>query len=377
MTTDAQTQATQTPAQVKSQLRVMRDVILQHEGIEVLNVGVQLAYGRGTIDEDAVAAIREAFPKCDFELDAAEEDDGTLQLRITGPPETMSRLLPWFEADPSVFRAPWSRLLRWRARLLTSPLRTLPDFLIIGTSKAGTNTLAYDLFAHPRVAAPRQKELFYFDRYFARGVLRYRANFLTRPMRAFRHAITGEATPTYLEHPQVPERVRRLVPNARLICILRDPVDRAHSLHQLKTRTGEETLSLDEAIDREEREMDRELARVAADDRYFSPLLHHNAYVWGGIYVDHLQRWTKAFPRDQLLVLSSDDYRTAHEATFWRVLEFLGLPRVAMPTPVDRNRGIYHPLAPATRARLQELFRPHNERLWEFLGADWGWNDRP
>jgi len=46
-----------------------------------------------------------------------------------------------------------------------------------------------------------------------------------------------------------------------------------------------------------------------------------------------------------------------------------------MPAPVDMNRSRYHPLAPATRARLQELFRPHNERLWEFLGADWGWND--
>lgn len=362
-------------ARAKSQLRLWRDVIARRERYDDLDDGVRLAFTQETVDEDVVTALREAFPNFGFELDAAVEDDGELGLRITGSPEYMSRLLPFLDFPPSAFRSPSELRLRWRARLLTSPLRALPDFLIIGTSKAGTTTLAYDLFAHPRVAPPRTKELFYFNRDFASGVLRYRANFPIRPMRALRHTITGEASPTYLEYPPVPARVRRLVPNVRLICILRNPVDRAHSLHQLKTRTGFETLSLDEAIDREMRELDGELARVTADDRYFSPLLHHHAYVWGGIYIDHLQRWTKAFPRDQLLVLSSNDYRTAHEATYWRVLDFLGLPRLALPAPVDMNRSRYHPLAPATRARLQELFRPHNERLWEFLGADWGWND--
>jgi len=375
MTTDTQTMGGRAEARAKIKRRLLREVITQNDRYDELDDGFRLAYARRTIGDDTLRALRETWPQIDFALDPADEN-GEIGLRITGPPGTKGAFLPVLDADPSSFRDPSRWRLRWRARLLTSPLRALPNFIIIGTSKGGTTTLSFDLFAHPRVAPPRRKELFYFDRDYARGAFRYRAHFPTRLTRAFRRAMTGEASPTYLEHPRVPERVRQLMPNARLIAILRDPVDRAHSLHQLKTRTGVETLSLDDAIDREAEELDGELERVANDERYFSPLLHHCAYVWGGRYADHLERWTTVFPREQLLVLSSDDYRKTHDETYARVLDFLGLPPFTLPRQVDRNQGVYQPLAPTTRARLREIFRPHNERLWELLGVDWGWNDQ-
>src|SRR6187397_1377370 len=123
----------------------------------------------------------------------------------------------------------------WTWGRATSSLRALPDFLILGAQKAGTTALYSYLRRHPAIVGPSWKEVSFFDRHYARGEAWYRGNFPTRlrhalaERRAHARAIAGEASPSYVFHPSAPERVAALVPDARLIALVRNPIDRALS----------------------------------------------------------------------------------------------------------------------------------------------------
>ena len=114
--------------------------------------------------------------------------------------------------------------LHWLSARATRGMRQLPDFIGIGAMKAGTTSLATYLFRHPSVGPPRRKEIHYFDSpEFQLGEGWYRAHFpVRRP-----GMLTGEASPYYLTPPPCPRRVHALVPGARLVVMLRNPVDRA------------------------------------------------------------------------------------------------------------------------------------------------------
>src|SRR5437899_5084217 len=113
----------------------------------------------------------------------------------------------------------------WTYGRLTSFARPLPDFLIIGAQKAGTTALYAYLRRHPNVTGPPWKEVSFFDRHYARGERWYRGNFPN--VLLTRGRLVGEAGPSYLFHPLAPDRIAALVPRARLITLVRDPVDRA------------------------------------------------------------------------------------------------------------------------------------------------------
>ncbi len=114
----------------------------------------------------------------------------------------------------------------WIYRRLTSGSRRLPDFIILGAQRAGTSSLYYYLSQHPQILPAVRKELHFFDDHYRRGLGWYRSQF---PTRGARGTITGEATPYYLSHPHAPARIQRLLPQARLIVLLRNPVERAIS----------------------------------------------------------------------------------------------------------------------------------------------------
>src|SRR5947209_8592328 len=142
----------------------------------------------------------------------------------------------------------------------TVAVRPLPNFLILGAQKAGTTALYAYLRWHPEITGPSFKEVSFFDRHYARGERWYRAHFPAR-----RRPFVGEASPSYLFHPLVPERVARLLPDARLVAILRNPVDRAFSHYQHEVSLGREPLSFEEAVAHEEERMRGEVERVLGD----------------------------------------------------------------------------------------------------------------
>ncbi|MEL7147808.1 MAG: sulfotransferase domain-containing protein, partial [Bacteroidota bacterium] len=121
-----------------------------------------------------------------------------------------------------------------RARLLTANQRKLPDFLCIGAQKSGSSTLYWWLKQHPQLAMSFDKESKFLDRYYSKGEKWYRHQF---PLASSRK-LAGDNTPYYLFHPLVPERAHALCPNAKVIMILRNPIDRAYSQYQMECRKG-------------------------------------------------------------------------------------------------------------------------------------------
>lgn len=257
----------------------------------------------------------------------------------------------------------------WSYGTATARVRPLPDFLIIGAQKAGTTALYAFLRRHPGITGPRWKEVSYFDRHYGRGPAWYRGNFPPGKDRG----LVGEASPSYLFHPLAAERAEALLPGARLIALLRDPVERAYSHYQHEVAFGREPLSFEEALDREEPRMVGELERMLSDPGYFSHAWWNFTYLARGLYAEQLERWHTAFGRERLLVLANEDLSAEPAATYERVLDFLGAAPhqlEAYPRIFDRD---YPDLRPETRERLAAHFAEPNRRLYELLGRDLGW----
>ena len=253
----------------------------------------------------------------------------------------------------------------------TSALRALPDYLIIGAQKSGTTSLYRYLLHHPDVVPARQKEVHFFDRQFDRGPGHYRSFFPLRatlaPIPGVRsRRITGEASPSYLVDPPVAERAAALVPDARLIAVLRDPVERAYSHYRHKVRNSLETLPFAEALD-------AEADRLAGNVPGVGPAeaLEHFSYVTRGLYAAQLERWLAVFPREHLLVLDSQDLFVDPERVYQRVVDFLRLPEAALPDVKIYNRhGPSSAVDDTVRRRLEETFAEPNRRLKDLVGID-------
>lgn len=263
---------------------------------------------------------------------------------------------------------------------VTSGLRTLPDFLLIGAQRGGTTTLYHYLTRHPQITGALDKEVHYFDLHYDNGLGWYRARFPTRGwVRARSHRIgapilVGESTPYYLFHPAVPRRVARDVPSARAIAVLRDPVERAWSHYRHEVDLGFETLSFEEAVDREQERLAGEEERLLADPNAVSFAHQHHSYVARGRYAEQLERWFATLGRQHVLVLRSEDFFADPAGEFVKILDFLGLEPWSPASWRAYNAATATDLAPDTRERLRSLFRPHDERLAALLGADPGWS---
>jgi Sulfotransferase domain len=240
----------------------------------------------------------------------------------------------------------------------------LPDFVVIGTQKGGTSFFYRLVTEHPLVRGAAAKELHFFDNKFSEGVGWYRRCFSKGKRVDGYRTITGEASPSYLFDPQVPERMARIVPNARLIALLRNPVDRAYSHYQMEVRRGKEGRSFEEATEEEMTSAEDE-GNTVVDVRY--------AYLRRGLYAEQLERFSFFANRDRLLVVKSENLFTRRLEVLERVLSFLRLPPFESTLAPPAGRPTYEPMDPLTRRRLEGFFAPHNERLYDLLSTDFGW----
>ena len=287
---------------------------------------------------------------------------------------TPAELIPTI---PDPVRAAFRNVV-WAYGSATSPVRPLPDFLIVGAQKAGTTALYSYLRRHPTIVGPWWKEVSFFDRHFSRGESWYRGHFPSRPRtwlvkrRTRVEALAGEASPGYLFHPFAPERVRRLLPDVRLIALLRDPVDRALSHYHHEVALGREALPFEEAIEREPERMRGELERMR-DPAYFSHAWWNFTYLGRGRYAEQLSRWFSVFPREQMLIVPSDELLEQPARTYARVLEFLGAPPYRLDSYPRIFTRDYADMAPDTRRALAREFAEPNRRLYELVGRNFGW----
>jgi Sulfotransferase domain len=261
-------------------------------------------------------------------------------------------------------------------RRATAPWRPLPDFLIIGADESGALHLYRSLCEHPAVCRSIADEVHFFDVRYTYGRRWYHAQF---PTQARRNAIerrigmrtiAGEVSPYYLFHPFAPTRAADVVPEAKLVALLRDPVERAILRYRLMVQLGKEHRSLEDALTADERRL--------AEGRSFEPHVYddpngparHLTYLERGYYAEQLQRWYRCFDSSRLLVLEARAV-TAPQGVR-RLLDFLGLPdgREVPAIPFDSCPQVDG----ALREGLARHFAPHNERLFHLLGEQWAWD---
>ena len=255
--------------------------------------------------------------------------------------------------------------LRWR---LGQP-RALPDAVILGAMKCGTSSLHNYLVQQPGVIEPLRKEVHYFDLNFGRGESWYRANF----GRQGEAGLNIDSSPYYLFHPAVPRRMRALLPAAKLIVLLRDPVRRAYSHYWHERDKGREKLEFDAAIAAEAERLGDAHQRLAdgALERSFAH--QHFSYLARGHYAEQLENWFSEYPREQFLVLRFEDLAKEPLATLNTTLGFLGSSPAAAVDLEARNTRRYPPMADAVAAQLRDYFEPFNRRLEVLLGRPMGW----
>jgi hypothetical protein len=255
----------------------------------------------------------------------------------------------------------------------TASSRMLPGFLVIGTQKGGTTSLHDHLCEHPQVLPPVRKEVHYFTCHSTRPESWYRSHF-ARPPEKGPPAITGEATPYYLFHPAAPARAHALLPEARLVALLRDPVDRAHSHHNHELALGFERLPFEAALAAEEERLAGVDELLASDPRAVSFEHQHFSYIARGRYADQLERWLERYPRERMLLLVSEEFFADPAAATVAVQRFLGLPERPPHDLSPRNARSPGRLEGARRRSLAAKFADDNERLSRLLGRDVPWD---
>ncbi len=261
----------------------------------------------------------------------------------------------------------------------TQSLRSMPDYLIIGGQRCGTTSLHNYLIQHPGVLPARfTKGVHWFDVAFDRSPGWYRGHF---PLDARRRQIgqrlgygpvTGEGSPYYLFHPEVPRRVLQQIPDCRMIAVLRDPVERAWSAYHHERKRGFEDLDFEAALDAEPDRLAGQGARLASPGGHSYDHLHHG-YVARGRYAEQLERWYRQFPLDQVLIVFSDDLEQRPAETTSRVQQFLGLPVVEPDVTRQWNKQHNSTLDPRLAERLRKNFAEPDRQLSDLLGRDLPW----
>jgi len=259
---------------------------------------------------------------------------------------------------------------------LTGPIRSLPDFIIIGTARSGSTSLYYNICQHPCVLSAAYDELGYFDSNFHLGLNWYRSLFPTlfskwivKQKKQF--AITGEDTPFYIWNPLVAKRILKILPKIKLIVVLRNPVDRAYSNYHLGIRAGSENLSFEDAIQIELKKLNEINDEFEHNvEKYTIP----RSYIAKGFYANQLKIWLELFNSEQLIIISTEDLESNPQGTLDRIYDFLKIPKNHKLIPEKQKKASYPKMKNETREFLINLYKKNNAELFTMIGQKFDWD---
>lgn len=178
----------------------------------------------------------------------------------------------------------------------------LPNLIIIGAMKCATTSLHYYLNLHPEILMSPEKELNFFvlERNWRKGIKWYKSNFTGKAR------VYGESSPNYTMYPffdGVPERIYSVAPDARLIYIFRDPIERIISHYMHFYCSGTE---------------DRKISEAVTDHR-------SNPYICRSKYYMQLEQYLRYFPRSHILIITAEELYYNRVKTLQKVFNFLGV----------------------------------------------------
>ena len=238
----------------------------------------------------------------------------------------------------------------------------LPHFLVIGTQRGGTTSLQKLLEQHPDVYLPSYKEVHYFTLHAEQSVAWYSAHYTSSSWEQQR----GDITPYYLFHPEAPRRIFNLLPRAKLIVLLRDPVNRALSQFFHARRHGFERLNIRAALEAESE-------RLASGSLYSH---QKHSYMARSCYLEQMDRYEALFSQHQILVLRSEDL-FQNPGEVWRQIQhFLQLRYQPLPIPAihaNAGQGEASALDPEVKAGLRAKLANTVAGVRARYGFDWNW----
>lgn len=278
------------------------------------------------------------------------------------------------------------RVVGW----LTGSWRPMPDFLLIGTKRGGTTSFYYDLLKLPQVLpmfpsakylpkANETKGVHFFDTYYTRGLRWYRSYMPTTwargraEARLGKRVVVGEASPYYLFHPLAAARAYGALPNAKILLLLRDPVDRTYSHWKERRRGNAEPLDFAAALDAEESRLAGEEQKILADPRYVSYPHEQQSYLTQSFYARSLRRWVDLYGMENILVLASEEYYADQPGTVARAARFLGLDATEPTSGGHMNAAPGESMDPTLRADLRRLFADDVAELERVIGRTLPW----
>ncbi|MCT7952790.1 tetratricopeptide repeat protein [Ancylothrix sp. C2] len=245
-----------------------------------------------------------------------------------------------------------------------------PQFLMIGCTKCGTTSLYNYLIQHPKILPSLVKEIQYFypDSRYDLGDKWYLAHF--PPVETSQGFMTGEATIYYIYCLKTIQRIYDFCPTLKLIVMLRNPTARAISNFYMNVALGSEKRGDIEAVMMSELEILTGKTTITEETLKQLP----SRYLAEGVYVDFLKHWMNVFPKQQFLILQTEELAKNPEGTMKQVFNFLGVSEYRLPSYERLNEGSYSQRSDSLRQKLAEFFKPHNQRLEEFLGRKFNWD---
>ncbi len=211
-----------------------------------------------------------------------------------------------------------------------------PHFLGIGTQKGGTTTLYRVLKQHKQVYLPDNKEIHYFTKYFTNGAEWYTNHFQD----ANPGQLRGEITPYYLFHEAVPFRIKKYRKGMKFIVLLRDPVERALSQYFHSVRLGLEDLSLEDAIEIENKRLLNSKSLINIPGHTDKSHQEHS-YISRSRYQIQLQRYLKLFKARNFLILKSEDLFQGKKSILNSISDFLGIKEFDKEVKITKeNNGL-------------------------------------
>ena len=259
---------------------------------------------------------------------------------------------------------------------ITGPIRSLPDFIIIGTVRSGTTSLYYNICQHECVLTAAYDELGFFDSNYHLGLNWYRSLFPTlfskwAVKQKTQFAITGEDTPFYIWNPLVAKRILKILPNIKLIVLFRNPVDRAYSNYHLAVREGSENLSFEDAIQVELKNLDKINDNIKQDVNKYAIA---RSYIAKGFYADQLKIWLELFRFEQLIIISTEDLESNPQKTLDNIYDFLKIPKNHVLIPEKQKIASYPKIKDETRKFLIDLYKKSNAELFTMIGQTFDWD---
>ena len=276
-----------------------------------------------------------------------------------------------------LYRIIYYQLIQRHIFAITGFIRVIPDFLVIGAKRCGTTSLYQHLPEHPCISKSPYDNMGFFNDNFHLGVNWYKSFFPTTFTRnkiksKFGDFLAFDVTTKYMEEESTANNVYQTKPNMKIIIILRNPVDRAYSQYHLSVRQAAERRSFEDVVEENMNRLNKESHEHHEIKPRFSA--KEDNYLKKGLYALQLRYWLKIFPRENILIVSTEEFENNQQIIYNKIFEFLNISKFEVKNTKKMEKGNYLPMKSETRNLLLDYFRPHNHELFELINMEFDWD---